>query len=443
MNDEYFTLDLQNEDEGFSVDFGETTNLGGGGTDDFNTLKNRPKYAGSDMTGNTNIPSVPTKVSQLTNDLNFAQSSEITSAVSAEATLRENADTELGKAISTEVTNRQNADNGLQGQIDAITASSDVKDIVGTYADLEGYDTSSLGNNDIIKVLQDETHQDETTYYRWSTSTSSFTLIGEEGPYYTKSQTDTLLNAKQGTLTAGTNVSIVNNEISATDTTYSAFTGTDGSSAGSAGLVPAPATTDSGKFLKADGTWAEAGGGGGVTVVQTTGTSQTDVMSQNATTSMICSDPSTVRRIRIGDGATASHNGTIAIGRSAKASYTNAVAVGFSAKAEDNNSVSIGYSAICPGGHQVALGSQAGANTPSSLTNTVALGSYSKATRTGEVNVGTPGYANSGFNNTSYRVIGGVHDGQDSHDAVTVGQVNGVIDAINAALNINISHIGS
>ena len=44
--------------------------------------------------------------------------------------------------------------------------------------------------------------------------------------------------------------------------TYSAFTGTDGSSAGTAGLVPSPAATDTGKFLKADGTWAEVQGGG-------------------------------------------------------------------------------------------------------------------------------------------------------------------------------------
>ena len=33
------------------------------------------------------------------------------------------------------------------------------------------------------------------------------------------------------------------------------FTGTDGTAAGAAGLVPAPATTDAGKYLKADGTW--------------------------------------------------------------------------------------------------------------------------------------------------------------------------------------------
>lgn len=68
----------------------------------------------------------------------------------------------------------------------------------------------------------------------------------------------------QEKLTAGTNVNISDNTISATDTTYSNFTGTDGTAAGVAGLVPAPATTDAGKFLKADGTWDTAGGGGEV-----------------------------------------------------------------------------------------------------------------------------------------------------------------------------------
>lgn len=96
--------------------------------------------------------------------------------------------TGLQNALTSETTNRENADNGLQSQIDAITASSDVKDVVGTYAQLQAYDTSTLGNNDIIKVLQDETHSDETTYYRWSTTTETFSLIGEEGPYYTKSE---------------------------------------------------------------------------------------------------------------------------------------------------------------------------------------------------------------------------------------------------------------
>lgn len=58
--------------------------------------------------------------------------------------------------------------------------------------------------------------------------------------------------------------------LDAQDTTYLPFTGTDGETAGIAGLVPAPATTDAGKFLKADGTWSTAGGGGsGITELTT------------------------------------------------------------------------------------------------------------------------------------------------------------------------------
>ena len=95
--------------------------------------------------------------------------------------------------LENETTARQLADNNLQGQIDAITASSDVTDIVGTYAELQAYDTSSLTDGDIVKVLQDEAHSGEATYYRWiiTGGVGAWNLIGEEGPYYTKLQADT------------------------------------------------------------------------------------------------------------------------------------------------------------------------------------------------------------------------------------------------------------
>ena len=60
-----------------------------------------------------------------------------------------------------------------------------------------------------------------------------------------------------------------------TDTTYSDFVGTDGQAAGTAGLVPAPATTDAGEYLKADGTWdtppgASYSAGTGIDITGTT-----------------------------------------------------------------------------------------------------------------------------------------------------------------------------
>lgn len=182
-------------------------------------------------------------------------------------------------------------------EIEEIEAASDVTDVVGTYAELEDYDTSKLKDNDIIKVLEDETQNDQITYYRWDTDTETFTLIGAIGPYYTKSEADsefvpqtrtvnskalssniTLTASDVGALPDSTIIPTVNDAtltitqngtsagtftansatdttIALTDTTYSDFTGATSSVAGSHGLVPAPTTSDPDKFLKGDGTW--------------------------------------------------------------------------------------------------------------------------------------------------------------------------------------------
>lgn len=93
----------------------------------------------------------------------------------------------------------------LQTQIDSLVSKSDVVDVVGTYADLQAYDTSTLLNNDVVKVLEDSTHSDARTYYRWViTTTGSWDYIGSESVGYTKAETDTLLNAKQATITSST-----------------------------------------------------------------------------------------------------------------------------------------------------------------------------------------------------------------------------------------------
>ena len=114
-------------------------------------------------------------------------------------------------ALGEEISARQGADSNLQEQIDGITASSDVVDIVGTYQELQNYDTSGLGNNDIIKVLQDSTHNNAMTYYRWNKPNNEWDYVGQEGPYYTKSEVDIALQGKQATLVSGTNIKTINN----------------------------------------------------------------------------------------------------------------------------------------------------------------------------------------------------------------------------------------
>ena len=252
-----------------------------------------------------------------------------------------------------------------------------------------------------------------------------------------------VISATDTTYTAGTNVSISDaNVISATDTTYSNFIGTNGSSAGSAGLVPAPATTDSGKFLKADGTWDTAGGSS-VTVVQSTGTSTSSVMSQNATSSMVFADPSTKKQVQIGANSSASgSDGCVAIGRYAKTNGNGAVAVGsgtgaaLAAQATQANATAIGSGAKATANGSLAL------NGSASSQGAVALGIFSSAGSPGLIGIGSSN-VNYGYNSTNYRLIRGLYDGEEAHDAATVGQVNATIDAINTALNISIPHIGT
>lgn len=135
------------------------------------------------------------KTSDLENDSNYQNATEVSNAIGIH-NQSSSAHQDIRQAITDEQTARVNADNSLQGQIDAITSASDVVDIVGTYADLQAYDTQHLKDNDVIKVLQDETHNDAMTYYRWDKETETWTYIGAEGPYYTKSETNTLLNDK-------------------------------------------------------------------------------------------------------------------------------------------------------------------------------------------------------------------------------------------------------
>lgn len=68
--------------------------------------------------------------------------------------------------------------NNLQQEIDDLKNSPDVVDIVATYAGLQAYDTQHLGDNDIVRVLQDETHGGDSTYYRWDKTNSAWVYIG-------------------------------------------------------------------------------------------------------------------------------------------------------------------------------------------------------------------------------------------------------------------------
>lgn len=132
----------------------------------------------SDTTINVDVPIY---TSGLINDSGYVTEA----ALSGYAT-----DQDIEDAVSAEASIRAGADRDLQSQIDAISSASDVVDVVGTYAELQDYDTSKLSNNDIIKVLTDSTHDNAISYYRWDDANDTFVYIGSQGPFYTKSETD-------------------------------------------------------------------------------------------------------------------------------------------------------------------------------------------------------------------------------------------------------------
>ena len=217
-----------------------------------------------------------------------------------------------------------------------------------------------------------------------------------------------------------------NKNVEITTPTYSDFTGTDGSTAGTNGLVPAPATTDAGKFLKADGTWDDAGSS--VNVVQTTGTSMTDVMSQGASHALVYADwyrtdttvpvwAQTIDKVRIGQGfGQSSNSGTYSQG---------------------DWSVLIGANGTARGQFAVHIGSGGGSSTGQSslgFQHGKADGAYSVAFDGGEtstqgvftIGIDRADLANQGYNSSSYRLLTGLYDPQSDHDAATKGYVDSI-----------------
>lgn len=67
----------------------------------------------------------------------------------------------------------------VEDEVEELKNNPDVVDIVDTYADLQAYDTTHLSDNDIIRVLADETHSGNSTYYKFNKQAGTWTFIGE------------------------------------------------------------------------------------------------------------------------------------------------------------------------------------------------------------------------------------------------------------------------
>ena len=167
--------------------------------------------------------------------------------------------------------------------------------------------------------------------------------------------------------------------------------------------------------------WEEQGGG--PNVVQTTGTSTTDVMSQVATTRMIYPNgyEQNQDKVRIHLGISG-HNdsGSVIIGGDTQYGFAANVILGKQASSTYGPGIAIGANAVLNNRYATVLG--VSARSGSSATGGVALGAYSQATKQGEMNVGSTD-TSCGYKSSHYRLISGVYPGETAHDAATVGQL--------------------
>lgn len=147
------------------------------------------------------------------------------------------------------------------------------------------------------------------------------------------------------------------------------FTGTNGTSAGTSGLVPAPAITDAGKFLSASGTWDEA------LVNSATGTGYDKLAilgseTGSKTTAIGKSSYAVTEGTAIGAGTSAQISST-AIGYAAQtASY--GIAVGAESVAGSSYGVAIGYQAIANNSYRIQIGK--GTNNDANPTLSIGFG---------------------------------------------------------------------
>lgn len=356
---------------------------------------------------------------------------------------------QMAEDLSEEEAARIAADEDLQDQIDVIKAASDVVDIVGTYAELLAYDTSKLTDSDIIKVLADENHDGATTYYRWMADTTSWSYIGEQGPYYTQTEVDNLLDEKQDVLTAGDHIDITGTTISGIVDDAHSFTSTNPleNDVISKTLWHKDAITPNG----VDGIYIGTG-------TYQWGSNRSITIGRNAPTAS-ATPADKISTIEIGTTAYATGRNAIAMGSSAnptQAAGENDIAIGRgnttagsgSTDTPGINNTAIGRDVTIRGSDNIGVGNLATSNNrypadstyeskgfgsvaigshTSAWRGSVALGSWSNASEEGVVAVGN----NSGNPDQAIkRRIIYMADGIADTDAVNVRQLNAAIASI-------------
>ena len=130
--------------------------------------------------------------------------------------------TYLYNSISAESARAVSAEQGLQQQIDVIKGATDVIAVFGTYDEFTTKSASEwqqqVTDNDIIKVLSDESVSSKQVYYEWHDNIAEhqdwtgWSAIGELDPYYSKSEFNDWSGKRFDNLSAKWAISATNSE---------------------------------------------------------------------------------------------------------------------------------------------------------------------------------------------------------------------------------------
>ena len=397
---------------------------GGGGTSNFNQLSNRPKYNGTTMTGNTNIPEVKTYTAGTGLSLTGTEFSADTSVLATQNDLSSKQNTLTAgsnitisdntiSATDTTYSAFTGTDGTVAGTAGLVPAPATTD--AGKFLKADGTWGTAGGGGSGITVLtsSDYDYPDNNPdgVAMWRLDGGLYTTDGTAKLYFNQSTTNfpsagkTLLVLKNPSGNSNSKRTVIIQEGGSGATLYETYIN-NGSSILENVKIASP------------------------TVVQTTGNSTTDVMSQDATTSMVFADPGDKFQIQVGRNSLATGAYSVAIGggnsgegATTDVLATSSVAIGNSAKTTAHSGVSLGKGATVSG--------QGG----------VAIGRGSTASTQGEVNIGSNLSTSYGYNNSNYRLLTGVYDPQSAHDAATKGYVDPTTD-VSAPTTATVGRLG-
>lgn len=160
------------------------------GTKDYNDLNNKPQINGEELVGNKiskelHIPyTSPTSGTEVIVPTDIIADKAVNDGLGNNIVSTYNTKEEASKEHKT-----------IQEQIDALVGRSDVVDVVASKAALDAYDINKITENDVIKVLKDESRNNEITYYRLVSG--AWVFLGSLGDFYSKEESDDKFVAKE------------------------------------------------------------------------------------------------------------------------------------------------------------------------------------------------------------------------------------------------------